>query len=718
MAVAARESCREKSNGEIPGALFVNGLGVGRLLGVLLAGFLGKGPSTKRNSIFVLYQISFSARLLVRFLRFVGVPITLEELEFDFIDDVRIPGIADPLSYIYYSAAPELLDRVESDPQYGSSISRYVRQSSHQAYACTYISKRIFFEIIEDLRSVLTVAWYSQQKLESSDSPVVLYLRKSCYFGCLSAYASRWNIQLRPLRGWAIPWRGLVRQVRDYLKAPCLRLLNLCRGKKSLESSLPGTKAAVRIAAEMYFNGVTLNPIYNTEFFWYRKASLPDWTVFGYFRSPLDQPTGQRQIRLKDAGIGWIDRATVLRLMHDGQASFSLPRSVPGAQAGESEIEGAVCTYMQNFYSDYERWHRFFAATGTRIHISTYDIFPSSEALHAALADLGGVSVSIQRSIEREPYTVRRTVTDAHFAFSPAQADLECLSGSSVEQFVAAGYLFDDAFPAAKKHAQQLVSSLRSRGITFIISFFDENHGVVPKKIGGRRLVQRDYAFLCDQLAADETLGLILKPKRPETLPARLGAVWDRVQELVDSGRCIFMSNESWDDRFLPCVAASASDLAVSTLSGGTAGLESYLSGTRTLLLRHGTDLGVFKRLPEGCVVFDHWEDLWRAVERFRANPSDAQIGNWGPIIEQFASLRDGCASKRISSYILWLYKAFEMGKSREEALSYAASFYVATWGKDLITRISPASLWNNDAAAREFPSACMPIQPNEISSL
>ncbi len=699
MAVAARESCGEKGNAEIWGALFVDYLGVGRLLGILLAGFLGKGPSTRRKSIFVLYQVSVSARVLVRFLRFVGVPITLEEPDFDFTDDVRIPGISDALSYIYYSAAPEVLERVESDPQYGSSISRYSRQSSHQAYTCTYISKRIFFEIIEDLRSVLTVAWYSQQKLKPRPSPVVLCLKRSFYFRYLTACASRWNVELRVLPEWAIPWRRLVRQARDYLKAPCLRLLNRSRGKKGPESNLLEAKAPIRIAAEMYFNGVTLNPIYNTEFFWYRKPSLPPGAVFGYFSFPLDQPTRQRQIVLRDAGVGWIDRATLLRLMHaaperNGRSALNLPRSAGSTKVGESNMERVVSRYVESFYSDYDRWHRFFATTETRIHISTYDIFPSSEALHAALADLGGVSVSIQRSIEREAYVVRRTVTDAHFAFSPAQADLECLSGSSVEQFVAAGYLFDDAFPAAKRYAQELASRLRSRGATFVLCFFDENHAVVPKKIGGRRLLQQDYAFLCDRLAADETLGLILKPKRPETLPERLGPVWRRVRQFIESGRCILLSGQSVDDRYLPCVAACASDLAVAILDGGTAGLESYLAGARTLMLRHDADLGIFERLPAGSVVLNNWEELWRVVEASRANPGDPRIGNWEPIIETLASPRDGRASERIASYITWLYEALAAGRSREEAMERAGNLYAAKWGANLVKRITQPEAW------------------------
>jgi hypothetical protein len=468
-------------------------------------------------------------------------------------------------------------------------------------------------------------------------------------------------------------------------------------------------KPALRIAAEMYSNGIRRDPIYNTEFFWCRKPNLPQGAVFGYFALPQDQPTEDRQTWLKDAGIGWIDRATLNQLMHaapqqTAQGKAGIARRIRTLESGKSIAQRTLRIYINDFYADYKRWHRFFAATRTRIHVSTFDIFPGSEALHAAMADSGGVSISIQRSIELTPSLLRRTVTDVHFAFSPTQAEMERMSGSSIVQFIGSGYIFDDAFPAAREHAEQIVSRLRSRGVTFTICFFDENLGVAPKSLGGRCLTQQDYGFLCERLAADETLGLILKPKRGETLPQRLGPVWGRVQHFIDSGRCVFLAGHSLDERYLPCVTACSSNLAISIL-GGTAGLESYLVGTRTLMLRHGVYLGVLEELPRGGVVFDTWKELWEAVERYRANRGDPQIGNWEPIIDQLASPRDGRASERIGDYITWLYEAFAAGKSREEALEHAGSLYAVAWGADTITKITQRGPWQAGDGHRQSGS-------------
>ena len=371
-------------------------------------------------------------------------------------------------------------------------------------------------------------------------------------------------------------------------------------------------------------------------------------------------------------------------------------------------IARVLQAYAGNFYLEYHRWSRLFSASGVRVHVSSCDVFPESEAQRAALADLGGVSISLQRSIEREPdpYVHRRTVTDVHFAFSQAQAEREQLSGSRVRQFITAGYPLDDAFPAASTCAQGLRAQLRTQGVVFSVCFFDENHGIHRKWHGGTRQIQADYRFLCDRLLEDPTLGLILKPKHRGSLPQRLGLVWPRVQRLIDDGRCLLLDGPSLDERYLPCVAALASDVAISLAGGSTAGLEGFLAGTRTLLIRHGVRPGIFGCLP-GSVLFETWEELWKAVERLRDNPSDRQTGNWAPIVENLASCRDGQSAQRIQAYITWLYHALATGKTREEAMDDAGRRYAAAWGADLVAEITrPLMAVGSSVIRWPFPGA------------
>lgn len=369
------------------------------------------------------------------------------------------------------------------------------------------------------------------------------------------------------------------------------------------------------------------------------------------------------------------------------------PQGVCGAVREIGTLERgflkALRPYRADFYREYGRWARFFQATSTRIHLSTTDHFPESEALHAALEDVGGVSVSVQRSIEHDPRIFRRTAVDVHFAFSQQSALSERLSGSSVRQFIVAGYLMDGVFPVLREYGRRLREQLQARGVRYILCFLDENEGVIPRRLGGGRCYRNDYRFLCDRLEEDEGLGLLLKPKRGESMASRLGPVWGHVERAIRTGRCILLHGSVPDERFLPGAAAAAADLSISLLNGGTAGLESVLLGTRCLLLDRGReDGGIFRELPPESVVFESWDRLWATVQKLRMDPTHPVLGNWDPILDRLVLLRDGRASERISQYVGWLYEAFRRGMGRKEALAFALEQYSNAWGRDLSSEI------------------------------
>ncbi len=671
--------------------VFIENLNAARLLqAVFLKLFFKTGPLVVNGELFILYEVSRPAQVLVASLRALRYPVAIRVLDYDFFDDVRQPGRPRPIDESYTHAPPHLVEAVERNPEYARGVRLESKKPSHERYIGAYLSKRIYLELSGAVRSVLVTEWYSKIKLGERHLNPALFIERTWLFSPLSEYAGGKGVKLHPLPKRPTFWKDTIKSCRELLRYVVYGLRNIPR-----VDTPSGQKRPPRIAVEMYFNGIGQSKIVNTDLFWYRRPSLPPHQVAGYFVHAQDQPVGNRLERLKRLGIEGIDRSQFLQLVYGVQpkASFSKSISSRGDQfpkTGDRIFERSLRTAIRDFYSEYAKWIRFFSATGTRLHVSTTDHFPESEALHAAIEDIGGISVSIQRSIECEPRVFRRSVVDVHLSFSKTGAESERLSGSTVRQFVTAGYLFDDAFPEAREKALEFVSQLRSRGSSFILCFLDEATSIFMdrKILGGGRQTQSDYRFLCDRLSDDPTFGLVLKPKRPETLPERLGPVWSRLKGFIDSGRCILLSGQGIDERYLPCVGACAADLAVGLLDGATAGLECALAGVKTVLIGHGADRDIFRRLPKGRVVFDTWEELWPAIEQLRAHPADSLIGNWEPILEEFVSMRDGRASERMGKYILSLHQALAAGQSREDAMEHAKQLYTRTWGEGMITPI------------------------------
>lgn len=645
--------------------------------------------SAEGLTLWVLYRISRGARRLATWLKGFGIRIVIREVEYDYLDDVFTPDGTPAKDEQLFRALPFVVQFIERDPAFAAVARDCARRSAHEPYLSAYLSKRIFMELSTanhpELRSVIIAEWFARRRLGGSCA--VLYLKRDWWFDAVAAYATHYGVTVRPLPRRLMGRLEIPRSLKRRFRLIAHRLSGWRFGQAQLSGRLP-----LRIAAEMYLQGVTRAPIYNTEFFWYRESTLPPGAVFGYFAHPKDQPTSARRRWLSQAGIGWVNRGAFLRFRETPTGCGGptrARRSKPFAIRSRSSASGwALQEYATDFFDAFDRWFRFFKATNTRIHLSAFDMFEYSEPLHAALADLDGISISLQRSIEPDPALRRRTVTDVHFGFSHAQAQWERDSGSRVGQFITAGYPFDDAFPAARIEGRRLADMLRVRGAQFIVCFFDQKLGPHPKWLGGTRMAQKDYGFLCDRMEQDPTLGLILKPKDARTLPARLGPVWARVQALIDTGRCLLLKSDSPDASLLPCVAASASNVVINWMTGGTAALESALAGTKALLIRHGVSRGAFRELVEGAVSFNTWEVLWSAVERLRAHPDDPVIGNWEPIIERYASLRDGQAAARINRYITWLYEALAAGRSKETAMAEAAARYAGTWGADCIQTV------------------------------
>ncbi len=684
--------------------VFVERLGGALFLRWVLCRILRRAPLGHTQLLWVIYEVSPTARFLVKCLRPLGWRGTIRELEYDFFDDVRLPGVTSSLEEFYVGGPEPQLRYWESDPRYWKALARLVRSRSHLFYLHAFASKQAYLELTERLRSILVVAW-ALQRNPSETGQGTLVVPQDDLFELQSRYAQRWGIHLEPIpaknRFWKKAFQALV--IFGY------RFWSVFRAKRLLRrfSQRPH---AVRVAVEVYLRGTSRKKRFSTDFFWYRRSVWPEGTVMAYCMHPQDQPDSDRRRQLAAAGIEVVGKSELRHLMYSGGFFEPSFKGLWAGLFGHARHQAAVERYLEgasyDFYRHFDRWRRFFEATGVRMHVSTADHFPESEALHCAQEAVGGISVSIQRSIECEPRILRRTAVDVHFAFAPNRAESERASGSRIPQFVTAGYLMDDALKAARRTGLRLRRKLCLPRASFWVCFLDEAFGVNLKTLGGRRQLRADYQFLCERLRDDPKLGLLLKPQFPNTLPGRLGPVWNDLKQWMDSGRCILLGSDSRDTRPLPMVASAAADLTVGLMIGGTAALESSLVGKPTLLLTQGFSVELLNRLPKGEVLFDDWESLWQAVERCRTHPQDAnRIGRWEAILNDLVVLRDGGTSERIQRYLTWLRDALVGGQSREEALREAARRYTQKWGTEQIAAVDGILPVSPDGEFANIPS-------------
>ena len=199
-----------------------------------------------------------------------------------------------------------------------------------------------------------------------------------------------------------------------------------------------------------------------------------------------------------------------------------------------------------------------------------------------------------------------------------------------------------------------------------------------------------NYEILLNHVLANPLLGLILKPKVPKTLMRRLGPIAGLLQRALNSGRCIILESDGLYNTLTPALAAKAADIAIhGHFCAATAGIESALSGTPTLLLdREGFSFCPLKKRWGSNIVFDSWTTLWQALEDHLLRVPNKQLGNWDHILDDIDPYRDNKARERMTYYLNQLLDGFNRQLDRNTVLANAAQAFAARWGSDKIIAI------------------------------
>lgn len=338
------------------------------------------------------------------------------------------------------------------------------------------------------------------------------------------------------------------------------------------------------------------------------------------------------------------------------------------------------------FVRVYSFWYDFFKSNNIKVNINRLDYDPYNIAGQTALRDLDGVWISAQLSCLTETDITCSSCADIMFMFSPYYYDYYIESGNRNESILYSGYLTDYSFEAVRDRSAKTRKKLVENGANFIICYFDENsYGNILGKIPHFRSA-RIYKTLLRRVISDKELGLVLNPKCYATLFKRLPDIEDLVQKAVGTGRCVLMRGENRTYN-CPAEAAQIADIVITLLIGGTAALESYLSGSRVVYL----DLEKLSCRPEykygkNKILFNDLSTLLAEIDNFRADRQKYDyLGNikYALDAQRKDDFKDGLAAKRIAQYTEWLIEGFDGSMNRCKAIDYANQRYKETWGNN-----------------------------------
>ncbi len=344
-------------------------------------------------------------------------------------------------------------------------------------------------------------------------------------------------------------------------------------------------------------------------------------------------------------------------------------------------IAKALCFVRQYAFS-----YDFFKKQNIKVMVEKDYSDPYLAADEIALRNTGGVSISYQQSTLPFPQVPYGLCADVAFLFAPCYADVIKKSGSDNEAVVFTGFLTDSSFKATKPAASKLRSGMVDNGADFIVAYFDEQSGSGRMSFITDEHNEYVYSRLLEWVLRNDSVGVILSPKSPDTLFDRISGIGKLIEKAKATGRCIFMNGQSRTFSW-PAEASQAADITIGSLGGGTIVLGAMLAGQKAAYF---DPIGLYS-WPEYSIgrdvkVFDDIDKLIGMLDKYRY-----QSGGEKNVFKKKAFLDlaesksmfvDGESDIRMARYIKWLLDSFDLGQARESAIDNANRQYKALWSE------------------------------------
>ena len=269
-------------------------------------------------------------------------------------------------------------------------------------------------------------------------------------------------------------------------------------------------------------------------------------------------------------------------------------------------------------------------------------------------------NLTFQFSVVKKRYLFLTSVVDTMFIFSDYFKEVFSRSDGfyTPTQFISIGYIYDSSFGYIKKRAETFRKMQFSKGIKYIVCYLDENIQVDLKygfhgKVDSEKKMLSFVRFLLD----NDDVALLVKPQFSRNLYTNLFPESLELKKVIDNGQLIeFNSGNHIDfqrNKVFPAEVALCSDLVIGQSIGITASLESYLCGTRTVMLSDNRNDDLTSMLNKG-VVYNSLEEVFHCIAEFRGGELEF-FGDWSHFIDidkYFDPYRDGKSSDRMFDFI------------------------------------------------------------------
>lgn len=224
----------------------------------------------------------------------------------------------------------------------------------------------------------------------------------------------------------------------------------------------------------------------------------------------------------------------------------------------------------------------------------------------------------------------------------------------SPSSFIEIGYLYHLTPTMIRERALRLREALLSKGVAFIICFFDENVQYNKWGLVNKSDHLHELHILARLVLNDPTIGVVIKSQFQKNKPSRLYPKDELISNAVNSGRFLELHAGLIRNDIFPIEAALISDIAIGHKFGATASLEVALEGVRSVMLdKYGTRTIWDEFYDRPSITFSTMESLIEAIQQLRDNNQKFnELGDWSSFIHLLSTKSDINPVKRLREVV------------------------------------------------------------------
>jgi len=558
----------------------------------------------------------------------------------------------------------------------------------------TYTVRKVIYPFI---RKAAVIQWYKRNGRPIADRDNVVILPK---YGIFRELEKCWDLRDVPLVSVNTVSLKAIRdaECRMILRRALLGNLKRCIGgvikkiDKIKKSGITPQNTKTQTVACNYSEGVEF--LKRNDLHWFAESGIEPEKVLIYIDepSPKTRRPIEREIirKIEKLNFRWV--ALKRGVVENQGSNYWQAPDLPGSgllkkSTARTLSEKWIVKTGNDLLREIHFWRSFYNEFNIKVNYIPGEGF-ARFIVQAIAFDLdrenGGFLVGKQRSDFLVPnrYSIgRHPKHPKHIFFTWSKRSERYMKPNNnlLEHLVVVGYQ-----KCVFQKNNELNDNVRRNGAKFVITLFDSGHGK-NTEYPTKKMADYYKAFLSWAIN-DETIGLVVKPKKPRSfnsLPGEILKLFDRAER---TGRCAKMKH-SWG-RF-PAQASYGTDMAVG-IGSSSALIEALSNGCKgvfydiTNLKNHE-----FYKWGYGSLVFDDLNKMVTAIKNYKDNPKDdLSLGDWSPYIGELDPFRDGRGGERMGVYIRWLLESFCGGKTRGGAVRHANRLYKEKWGKDKVIKM------------------------------